>query len=221
MTKRKLQRFEELKTLQRVYQYPFFRLSEIPNLKGNWNSTVFNREAPIVLELGCGRGEYTIGLSKNDPSKNYIGLDIKGARLWRGAKTANEESLLHVAFLRTSIEHLQEFFSPGELSEIWLTFPDPQPPLVREKKRLTYHRFLAFYKTLLKPGGLLHLKTDDRPFFDYSIESLKQFNGKEVFKTDDLYSHPPAGFDLEIQTTYELKYLTEKKKILYFIFSFE
>ena len=221
MTKRKLQRFEELKTLQRVYQYPYFRLSEIPGLKGNWNKTVFNRQAPIVLELGCGRGEYTIGLSKNDDSKNYIGLDIKGARLWRGAKTANEEQLLHVAFLRTSIEHLHEFFTVGELTEIWLTFPDPQPPLVREKKRLTHYRFLTAYKELLKPGGLLHLKTDDKQFFEYSIESLKSFKGDLIFQTNDLYSQPPPGFDLEIQTTYELKFLADNKKIHFLTFCFD
>ena len=141
--------------MQRVFEYPFFRLDDIPDLKGKWNENVFKRQAPIVLELGCGRGEYTIGLSKNDDTKNYIGLDIKGARLWRGAKTANEENLLHVSFLRTSIEHINHFFSAGELSEIWITFPDPQPPLVREKKRLTHKRFLDYYKTILRRGGLV------------------------------------------------------------------
>ena len=221
MTKRKLEHFEELKTMERVYEYPFFRLAEIPDLKGNWNNNVFKREAPIVLELGCGRGEYTIGLSKNDTTRNYIGLDIKGARLWRGAKTANEEELLHVGFLRTSIELLQHFFSVGELSEIWLTFPDPQAPLVRAKKRLTHSRFLRIYEELLKPGGLLHLKTDDQLFFEYSIDSLKNSNGRLLFQTFDLYLDAPDGFDLSIKTTYEQKFLTENKKICYLIFQFD
>ena len=221
VTKRKLQRFEELKSMQRVFQYPYFRLEEIPDLKGKWNENVFKRHAPIVLELGCGRGEYTIGLSRNDVSKNYVGLDIKGARLWRGAKTANDENLLHVSFIRTTIEHLHHFFSENELSEIWITFPDPQPPLVREKKRLTHQRFLKSYETILKPGGLLHLKTDDLPFFQYSIESLNSFKGKVLFKTEDLYNYPPEGFDLSIKTTYELIFLAKQKKICYLVFEFE
>ena len=220
VTKHKLAHFEELKSMERVFEYPFFRLAEIPDLKGNWNKNVFKRDAPIVLELGCGRGEYTIGLSKSDASRNYIGLDIKGARLWRGAKTANEENLLHVAFLRTSIELLPHFFSAGELSEIWLTFPDPQSPLVRTRKRLTHHRFLHIYEELLKPGGLLHLKTDDQPFFEYSIDSLKALNGHLHYQTFDLYLDAPDGFDLSIKTTYEQKFLSANKKICYFIFSY-
>lgn len=221
MTKRKLQHFEELKTFQRVFQYPYYRLREIPGLKGNWNKNVFNRVAPIVLELGCGRGEYTIGLSKNDPTKNYIGLDIKGARLWRGAKTANEEDLLHVAFLRTSIELIHHFFEHGEIDEIWLTFPDPQPPLVRERKRLTHHRFLTVYQQLLKPGGILHLKTDDEQFYNFSIETLKKFKGELIYQTTNLYLDAPHGFDLSIQTTYELKFLAKEKNIFYLKFKFQ
>lgn len=220
MTKRKLQRFEDLKTFDRVFQYPREILNEFPPLQGKWNSVVFKRDAPIVVELGCGRGEYTIGLSKNDPSKNYIGVDIKGARLWRGAKTSHDENLTHVAFIRTAIEFIYRFFETGELSEIWITFPDPQAGLQREKRRLTHPNFLHMYQKLLKKGGLLHLKTDNTPFFEYSVETLASYGGKIEVSTDDLYNNPPEGFDLEIQTTYEKIFLKEGKNISFLSYRF-
>ncbi len=220
MTKHKLQRFEEMKSFDRLFQYPHSRLHELPPLKGNWNKDVFRRKAPIVVELGCGRGEYTIALSKNHPEKNYIGIDIKGARLWRGAKTGHEENLQHVAFVRTSIECLNSFFDRGELDEIWITFPDPQPTLQREKRRLTHPDFLVGYQQLLKPGGLLHLKTDSSFFYNYTLETLASFPGKLITATEDLYTSPPAGFDLDIQTTYEMKFLRQGMKISFLSFSF-
>jgi tRNA (guanine-N7-)-methyltransferase len=220
VTKHKLQRFEDLKTFDRVYQFPKKMLDELPPLKGNWNKEVFKRDAPIVLELGCGRGEYTIGLSKNDPSKNYIGVDIKGARLWRGAKTSHEEQLTHVAFIRTTIEFIYHFFSPHELSEIWITFPDPQPGLQREKRRLTHPNFLGMYQRLLKSGGVLHLKTDSDSFFEYTNEMLQSYEGELLFSTADLYASPPPGFDLGIKTTYEQKFLSKGMKISFLSFRF-
>jgi tRNA (guanine-N7-)-methyltransferase len=220
VTKHKLQRFEDLKTFDRVFQYPRELIRDFPPIQGKWNEKVFKREAPIVVELGCGRGEYTIGLAKNDPMKNYIGVDIKGARLWRGAKTSHEENLTHVAFLRTAIEFIYHFFEPGELSEIWITFPDPQPGLPREKRRLVHPQFLSIYQKLLRKGGMLHLKTDDTPFFEYAKTTLGSIQGDFLFETDDLYLNPPPGFDLEIQTTYEKIFRSKGKNISFLSFRF-
>ena len=164
--------------MQRVFQFPYSKLDVKPNLKGNWNKEVFKREAPIVIELGCGRGEYTIGLATRYPDRNYIGIDIKGARLWRGAKTANDDSMTHVAFLRTNVQLLPHFFNDHEVDEIWLTFPDPQPTDARELRRLTNTSFLNTYQQVLKQGGVLHLKTDSAFLFDYTIQVLKNYNGE-------------------------------------------
>jgi len=218
--KDKLKRFEELKTFERVFQFPRKLLHELPPLKGQWNKSVFKREAPIIIELGCGRGEYTIGLSKQDPSKNYIGLDIKGARLWRGAKTSHEEQLTHVAFLRTSVELLPQFFEEGELDEIWITFPDPQPGLQRERRRLTHPDLLKIYRSLLGKNGILHLKTDSSSLFEYSLEVIPQEPGELLISTNDLYNNPPPGFNLDIKTTYEMKFLSQGMKINYLVYRF-
>ena len=167
---------------------------------------------------GCGRGEYTIGLATHYADKNYVGVDIKGARLWRGAKTANDDDMLHVAFLRTSIELIPHFFSPHEVDEIWLTFPDPQPTDAREARRLTNLKFLNLYSQLLKPGGVLHLKTDSLFLFEYTLEMLLQSKGDLIFETTDLYAHPEVGFDLSIKTTYEKIFTDKGFKICYLAF---
>jgi len=218
LTKRKLQRFAELETMQRVFQYTYRTIANIPDLKGKWNKNVFNKEAPLIVELGCGRGEYTIGLATNYPERNYIGIDIKGARLWKGAKTANDANMLHVAFLRTSIELIPYFFAPHEVDEIWLTFPDPQPTDNREPRRLTNQKFLNSYFQLLKPGGILHLKTDSTFLFDYTLEMLKNYNGEYLQQTTDLYSGTDVGFDLNIKTTYEKIFADKGFKIHYLAF---
>jgi tRNA (guanine-N7-)-methyltransferase len=154
-------------------------------IKGDWNADMFSKEQPIVLELGCGKGEYTIDLSKRVPDRNYIGVDIKGARLWRGAKTATEEKLPNVAFLRTRIEFIEAFFGPEEVSEIWLTFSDPQ--LKSENSRLTSPLFLERYRKFLKPGGIIHLKTDSRFLHEYS-KAVALENGLTILaSTTDLY----------------------------------
>jgi tRNA (guanine-N7-)-methyltransferase len=155
-------------------------------VKGNWNGTMFSKDQPIVLELGCGKGEYTIDLSRRVPDRNYIGVDIKGARLWKGAKTATEEKLSNVAFLRTRIEFIEAFFGPGEVSEIWLTFSDPQ--LKSENSRLTSPLFLERYRKFLKPGGIIHLKTDSRFLHEYTMAVAAE-NGLTILaSTTDLYS---------------------------------
>jgi tRNA (guanine-N7-)-methyltransferase len=220
MAKRKLQRFEELKTMERMFQFPYPILQTGHGMKGNWHERVFGNSHPIVLELGCGRGEYTVNLSKKFPQKNFIGIDIKGARIWRGGKTINEENILNAAFLRIHIEWLGYFFEAGEVSEIWITFPDPQPQLTRENRRLTNRKFLELYRSVMKPGGLLHLKTDDCGLFEYSTGQLQIFPGDMLVLTRDLYQDPPEGFDLDIRTTYEQKFLAGGKAINYLCFRF-
>lgn len=218
MAKRKLQRFEELKSFQRTFQFPFPLIHTDHGLKGNWAKQVFENSNPVVLELGCGRGEYTVAMAKSFPDLNFIGIDVKGARLWRGAKTINEEDIRNAAFLRLRIEWLHLFFEPGEAAQIWITFPDPQPQLSRENLRLTNPRFLSLYRSLSGLGGLLHLKTDNTGFFDYSVEMLEQQSGSFLVKTRDLYTSPPEGFDLSIRTTYEKIFMDKGELIKYLRF---
>jgi len=218
MGKRKLQRFEELDHLERIFQFPFPLVHTDHGLRGNWRTKVFNNDNPIVLEVGCGRGEYTIALSKDTPSKNFIGIDIKGARIWRGVKTANEENILNAAFLRVHIEWLASFFAEQEVNEIWITFPDPQPQLTRENRRLTNKKFLGIYKQILQPGGCIHLKTDNIGLFEYTVEMLQDEQGNMEVCTRDLYTDTPDGFNLSIQTTYEKIFMKEGLKINYLRF---
>lgn len=213
MGKDKLKRFAELETFQNVVQL-------IPKYKGTWNANYFKNTNPIVLELGCGRGEYTVNLSKFYPTKNFIGVDIKGARIWRGAKTGIEENINNMAFLRIEIEKLEEHFEKEEVDEIWITFPDPQPQISREKKRLTYDRFLMMYKSILKPNGIVHLKTDNDGLYEYTLEKIKEFNFKIIQHTADLYQEPWLDELLSIQTTYEKIYRDKGKNINYIKFQF-
>jgi len=209
MGKNKLKRWAELEKFDRVFQ-PGVEVGNFGTLlKGKWNSDVFHNNNPITLELGCGRGEYTVNMALRHPEKNFIGVDIKGARLWRGAKTSHEENMLHVAFLRTQIELIEYFFAPGEVSEIWITFPDPQPKQIRENKRLTSPAFLSRYKNMLQSGGLLHLKTDDTGLFEYTLDVLKQEQGELLYQSADLNHEKEPPPHMDIQTTYE-KIFTEK-----------
>jgi len=215
MTKHKLQRFAELETLSNVFQPK----AEFPPqdffLKGKWNAEYFRNENPIVLELGCGRGEYTTKLSEMFPQKNFIGIDIKGARLWRGAKTAAENKMLNVCFIRTHIQLLRSFFGENEVTEIWLTFPDPQRQKSRARKRLTAPRFLEMYRHVLKPQGLLHLKTDSQMLFDYTTETVQSTNFSVASATDDLYNSLLHDEVLGIRTTYEKMFLDKGERICY------
>jgi tRNA (guanine-N7-)-methyltransferase len=220
MPKRKLQRFAELETLDRVFQPKGLFLDHDYELKGKWHETVFGNTNPIVLELGCGRGEYTVNMARRFPEKNFIGIDIKGARLWRGAKTANEENLLNAAFLRYQIEQLTAFFAAGEVSEIWITFPDPQPQKTRENRRMTSPRFLKMYRELVGTSGMVHLKTDNLPLYEYTLEKLADDKVVIHKSTNDLYDAPLTEDILEIKTTYEARFLAQGMKICYLRFSF-
>lgn len=211
MGKDKLRRYAEIATFPTAFDRSC-------TLKGKWNSDYFKNDQPIVLELGCGRGEYTIDQALLHPHKNFIGIDVKGARLWRGAKTAFEESIPNAAFLRIQIEHLENYFEKNEVSEIWITFPDPQPQLSREKKRLTSLRFLNHYRAILVEGGSVHLKTDNLVLYGYTLETIAKNNLHLKRNTDHLYAADFLDDTLSIKTTYEKKYLQQGIRIKYIEF---
>ena len=188
--------------------------------RGKWANDFFKNGDPLVLELACGKGEYTVNLARLFPKKNFIGIDYKGNRIWRGAKDALEFGVTNVGFLRIQIETILDYFAPGEVDEIWITFPDPQPQLSREKKRLTSPRFLEKYKQLLKPGGFVNLKTDNDDLHAYTAEKIAELNLRLHIKTEDLYHSEFADEVLSIKTYYEKKYLKENKNINYLKFSF-
>ena len=212
MGKNKLKKFAEMKEFACALEYPREELIKngFPH-KGSWNTGFFHRQAPITVELGCGKGEYTVGLAKANPDRNYIGVDIKGARMWRGAKTVNDEGIGNAAFLRAEIENINHFFTPGEVDEIWITFPDPQMQKVR--KRLTSSRFLQLYRGLLRPDGVVNLKTDSPFLYEYT-RRLVELNGFEILmNTDDLYGSGLADPVSSIKTFYEQQWLSRGKKI--------
>lgn len=210
MSKNKLQKFAEMAMLPNVLEYPFGTLqggTKFPH-RGKWHTEVFRNHNPIVLELGCGRGEYTVGLGRTTPQKNFIGIDIKGNRMWTGATTAHQEGLTNVRFLRTHIEMLSEFFAPGEVSEIWITFPDPQMKKVR--KRLTSVRFLQMYKEILTPkDGVLHLKSDS-PFLYTFTKALAEHNDLTIIDDIcDIHNNVSEMSVLrQIQTYYESQWIS-------------
>lgn len=188
-------------------------------LKGNWGHEVFKNDNPIVLELGCGKGEYTIGLAKQNPNKNYIGIDIKGARFWRGAKTAEEMGMQNVAFLRTHIELIDYAFSENEIDEIWITFPDPQIKYKRTKHRLTNKAFLDRYKKILKPDGVVNLKTDSEFMHGYTLGLLHGAGHEILYANHNIYKQEGSPKDVtSIQTFYEKQYLEHDKPITFVSF---
>lgn len=218
-SKNKLQRFAENEQFDNLFQYSYDRLNadSFPH-KGKWAS-FFQKDHPLVLELGCGKGEYTVGLAARYPDKNFIGVDIKGARIWRGLKNAEEKSLRNVAFVRTRIELIEHFFDADEVSEIWITFPDPQPQKSRERKRLTSDRFLNRYRKLLKRGGLIHLKTDSQLLYDYTLETLNRLSHQVHYYSDDLYGNSEELEVKSIRTFYEQMWLSQGLTIKYIRFS--
>lgn len=217
MGKNKLKKFAEMDTFKNVFQYPFAVIERdgFP-LKGRWNRDFFKNDNPIVLELGCGKGEYAVGLARRFPDKNYIGVDIKGARMWTGAKAAVNDGISNVAFLRTNIELIDRFFATGEVSEIWITFPDPQMKKVR--KRLTSSRFLELYRHILVENGIVHLKTDS-PFLYIYTDALVKLNALPTeVNTSDLYNSDVVDDILEIKTFYEQQWLDRGLSIKYIKF---
>ncbi|MDA9826830.1 tRNA (guanosine(46)-N7)-methyltransferase TrmB [Flavobacteriaceae bacterium] len=221
-SKNKLKRFIENDSFQNVIQPSRDELiTKKFKFLGNWNKLVFKNTNPIIVELGCGKGEYTINLAKLNPNKNFIGIDIKGARFWRGAKTAVESKFSNVFFIRTQIELLNYIFNTNEIDQIWLTFPDPQIKFQRRKHRLTNSNFLSLYKNILKPGGIMHLKTDSEFLHGYTLGLLEGMSIKPLFSNHDVYKNKNAPDEVvNIQTHYESIYLKVNKKITYLSFSF-
>jgi len=217
--KNKLARWNELETLKNVFQPETDAVNgKDHHVKGTWKKQVFMNPNPVVLELGCGKGEYTVGLATRFPDNNYVGIDIKGARMWRGAKTADEFKLPNVAFLRTRIEFINSFFSTDEVDEIWITFPDPHPGLRNANKRLTSPLFLNKYRLFLKDKGLIHLKTDNSELYNYSKKVVLQNDLELVCSTSDLYSEKFPDDILSIKTHYEKIFLKDSLTINYLSF---
>ncbi len=217
MGKNKLEKFADMRTYPHVFEYPYSVVDDVPfEMKGHWNHNFFKNDNPIVLELGCGRGEYTVGLARRYPEKNFIGVDIKGARMWTGATEALREGLANVAFLRTNIEIIERFFAPAEVSEIWLTFSDPQ--MKKATKRLTSTFFMERYRKFLADRGLVHVKTDSNFLFTYTRCMLEHNHLPVEFLTDDLYHSGLADDILSIRTYYEQQWLDRGLTIKYVMF---
>jgi len=210
--KNKLKHLAELRTFSHVYQLR-------KDLKGKWNEIAFQNSNSITLELACGKGEYTLALARKFTERNFIGIDIKGSRIWRGAKTSLEEKIPNVAFLRTYIDHLEEYFSPGEVEEIWITFPDPYREKSNARKRLTSEKFLPRYKNILKQGGIIHLKTDDLQLYQFTLEKISEFKGNTIFSSEDLYAGKLPDEILLEKTFYEQQHLAEGRTIRYIKFT--
>ena len=225
MGKNKLKKFAEMETFHNVFQCGARECVEdspVVTMRGKWRELYFHNNNPIVLELGCGRGEYTVGLAQRDPNKNYIGIDIKGARMWAGAKQAELAGIKNVAFLRTNIEMISNFFSPDEIDEIWITFPDPQ--MKKATKRLTSTYFMQRYRQLLRPDGIIHLKTDSPFLYTYTQAMVKENHYPILVDTDDLYSEEAvrtlgdkANEARMLQTHYENQWLDRGLTIKYIV----
>jgi tRNA (guanine-N7-)-methyltransferase len=219
-SKNKLKRFKDNEKFENVIQPQRHEVvSNDFKYKGCWNENYFNNKNPLVVELGCGKGEYTVGLAQRFPEKNFIGIDIKGARFWRGAKTALEEGMKNVAFVRTQIELVDFIFDRNEVDEIWITFPDPQIKYKRTKHRMTNPDFLKKYKNILKPDAILHLKTDSEFMHGYTLGLLEGMGHEILYSHHDIYvNHEAPKEVVEIQTFYEKQYLDKGKAITYLKF---
>ena len=218
MGRNKLERFRQNEINRNVIQPG----KDIFNhIKGNWNKEQFNNGQPLVVELACGRGEFTVGLARQYPESNFVGVDIKGSRIWKGSTIAIAEGLVNVAFLRSQIEQLDEFFAEGEIDELWITFPDPRPREGDEKKRLTSPRFLEMYQPLIKKGGIVHFKTDNTGLFNYTLEVLQDLQETEILAyTHDFYLSQYKDDHFGIQTRYEKMFSDQGEKIKYCKFRF-
>ena len=216
MGKDKLRKFAEIDTFHNVYQ-----MEEGKVLQGKWAAQHFKNDHPVVLELACGKGEYAVNMAKAFPEKNFIGVDLKGNRIWRGARTGVDEEITNLAFLRIQIEDIIDYFATDEVDEIWITFPDPQPQDSREKKRLTFPGFLNKYREFLKKGGKINLKTDNDGLYAYTVEKVEELGLVCHKKTDQLYDSEFYDEVLKIKTHYERIYLKQDKNINYIQFSLE
>lgn len=220
MGKDKLRRFAENETFANMFQMKYEDVKDGFYLKGKWKEEFFKNDNPLVLELGCGKGEYTVGLAKQYPNKNFIGIDIKGARMWRGCKTSVNEKINNVAFVRSHVQLVNFYFGEKEVSEIWITFPDPQ--LKKPNKRLTSPRFLDTYAKVLKDDAIIHLKTDSQELYDYTLnEVLIPQNRKVLVSTNNLYESNIIEDVISIRTFYENIYLSQGKPITYLKFQLQ
>ncbi len=216
--KKKLIRFAENMTFDNLFQPRYEEIVEGFEMKGRWHRDFFNNKNDIILELACGKGEYAVGLARKYPDKNFIGVDVKGARLWRGLKTTHEEGLKNVAFIRARINLIEYFFGKNEISEIWITFPDPHPREFKARKRLTSPHFLNSYARFLKPGGIIRLKTDNILFFEYTQDVIRDFRHELLSADYDIYGSGIHNDATEIKTFYEQKWLEYGTKIKYLEF---
>ncbi len=212
--KKKKEHFEENKTFKHLFQPTYYEIKDGYKMKGKW-SDYFNNNNPVVLELGCGKGEYTVELARKYADKNFIGIDLKGARLWRGCKTVQVDKITNVAFIRSAGEFLEYMFAQEEISEIWITFPEPHPQKAKSKKRFTSPHFNQRFKNILRKDGIIHLKTDDLPFYNFTLETIAEEQHKLQVKYDNLYAENPDEEVTEIQTYYENLWLREGRTIMY------
>lgn len=225
MGKGKLKKWNENKTFSHVYEPSLQEIIDGKEfMKGEWHKDVFGNDRPITLELGCGKGEYSVALARKYPERNFIGVDIKGHRFWRGAKTSHEEGLSNVAFLRTRIEFIAQFFNPNEIDEIWLTFSDPQPKDEKGTKRLTSPKFIERYKKFMKPGGLIHVKTDSPLLYEYTLEALEKEKYEILMNSNDVHGTLVHEVDedlaeiLSVRTHYEQIWSAKGRSINYIRF---
>ncbi|TVQ13089.1 MAG: tRNA (guanosine(46)-N7)-methyltransferase TrmB [Balneolaceae bacterium] len=216
MAKNKLQRYEDIKYLDNVIEMDEHNFTEPGEVRGRW-SLYFGNDNPIVLELACGKGEYTRELAKRNPGRNYIGIDRKGDRIWKGAVDSLENELDNVRFLRIHIDHITSYFAPSEVDEIWITFPDPQ--MKKERKRLTSPMFIDRYRQIMKPGGIIHLKTDSHVLYEYTSEIIRELNLEIIRVIPDIYRLDRLPDDLDIRTYYEESHLKSGKTIRYISFA--
>lgn len=214
----KLQRFADMQDYPHVFEPDKLQvLHQDYEMKGQWGAGFFKNKHPLTLELGCGRGEYTVGLAERFPDRNFIGMDIKGARMWKGATYSIQQEIRNVAFVRTRIEFVDRIFSPGEIREIWITFPDPQPK--KAKRRLIHPSFLNKYQNILAPGGKIHLKTDSRLLYEYLQAVLLESGVTPDRSSSDIYAEPVDSVATDVQTRYEKLFLDEGKSITYTCFT--
>lgn len=214
MSKNKLVHFEEVKAFPHFFQPVYDELASGFRYKSRWSS-FFGNDNPLTIEAGCGKGEYSVYLATQYPDRNFVALDIKGARMWRGAKDSMITGMKNIAFVRTHIQMVPMIFGPGEVSEIWIPFPDPQPQQSRERKRLTSPRMLERYKQILAPDHLIHFKTDNRPLFDYTLDVVQNEGHQLVYSTFDLYSSGFTGDVIAVRTFYEKQFLQQGFPINY------